>query len=351
MTATGAGPVREAVTRLVADLTATARLPPLLSAAADRLEATGWHEVATSWSRLTPTGFPVELTAGRHIEGLRWTAEVAAPEVPDTDRLFRAAELLDAHHQCPRRRLVDGLACAQSSAELRFGAWLGGRESPGADPGLKLYAELPAPGARPRGPRIEPGAELDVADVVLAAAGAAVPPGLAAALRGLPPGTRARMLGVEPGRARHELYLRLPDVDALDLVPFLHALGSPGALAGAAGGLPDGLRRLAGRRLGLSVAWSGGEVTSLTFFVSARSLFPAAPGALRALVPDLGRVRDDRVRRALVGLTPTTAREGSGERGEPAVCVGLVPAPGTRYGTDNYSGRQWRTDVSSESTS
>ncbi|MCT9010791.1 hypothetical protein [Streptomyces rhizosphaerihabitans] len=285
-------------------------LPPLLDAAVNRLESSSWPEVASTWSRLTPTGFPVELatasqsTGPRGSGGLRWTAEVAGPELPEAHRLPRAAALLAASGQAPRPDLVARLVAAQSSTALRFGAWLGGRETTGRTPGLKLYAELPSLAAAPLPGHIE------------------------AAWYRLPTGTRPRMLGVEPARGRYELYARLPSVDAFDLLTFLYAAGHPAALAVLDAGLPDGLRRLSGRRLGLSMAWTADSPITLTLFVSARTLFPMAPDALAELAPALKRVRRLDVRSALVAIGLDPARD------ELSVSVGLVPAgPGRPLGS------------------
>lgn len=49
------GAVREAVRCLAVALTGITVLPPLLDAAVDRMEGSNWPEVASIWSRLTPT--------------------------------------------------------------------------------------------------------------------------------------------------------------------------------------------------------------------------------------------------------------------------------------------------------
>ncbi len=313
--------MRDAVLRLATALTGATALPPLLGAAVDRLEASCWPEVAWRWSRLTPSGFPVELTATTGAGGLHWTAEAAGPELPETDRLHRAAALLGASGQAPLPELVALLAAAQSGADLRFGAWIGGRELPDAAPRLKLYAELPAPTEPLTEPLTGPLTEPLTGPLTMPGLAELLPDRVAAAWRRLPAGTVPRMLGVEPARGRYELYTRLPTTDVLDLVTFLHTAGHPSALRVLDDGLPDGLRRLAGRRLGLSMAWTTGSPITVALFASARTLFPTAPDTLTTMAPVLERVRDLHVRRVLVaiGLDPGHDR--------PSVSVGLVPAP------------------------
>jgi hypothetical protein len=111
-------------------------------------------------------------------------------------------------------------------------------------------------------------------------------------------------------RGRTELYLRLPMVDPHDLLPFLHGLGHEAALGTLDRALPDGLRRLAGRRLGLSVAYDNEGRIELALFATARSLFPGDPAMVTRLVPSVARLDSNRVCRGLVtlGLDPTGRR-------------------------------------------
>jgi hypothetical protein len=307
------GLMRAPVARLVSALTGTAEIPPLLSDAVDRLQSSAWYEVAARWSRLTPTGFPVELTAASWTEGVQWTAEVAPPETPDTERLLLAAALLAENRQGLHPALVEVLTSTQARGEVRFGAWVGGREAPGVVPRLKLYAEIP---------------ETTALSTKL------LPERLASAVRRLPVGARPRMLGIEPARGRREIYVRLPTVDVVDLLPFLHTVGCSVAPAVLDRRLPDGTRRLAGRRLGLSAAWRDGddaETIALTLFASARTLFPtsAASGSLDVLaawVPALHGVDGalPGVRRGLVGMGLEPGQD------ELRISVGLVPVADER---------------------
>src|SRR4051812_41850507 len=109
-------------------------LPPALDAAVARLEASTWPEVVTRWSRLTPIGFPVEFTVGEDDAVLRWTAEVAGPELAEADRLPLAVRLLAEAGQALPRELTNILHAAQCGRTLRFGAWIGGRERMEGEP-------------------------------------------------------------------------------------------------------------------------------------------------------------------------------------------------------------------------
>jgi hypothetical protein len=124
-----------------------ARVAPVLHAPAERARAaiartltpvTGsiWPEVAHSFSRLTNTGMPIEFAWSSRGAALRWTAEVAPPETPESERLDVAARAtgLDIDWT-PWRR-------AQAAGHLQYGAWIGMRH--GADGDVaKVYVELP----------------------------------------------------------------------------------------------------------------------------------------------------------------------------------------------------------------
>lgn len=267
--------MREAVLRLADGLTDGPSLPPLLDAVLERLQSSSWPEVVATWSRLTPSGFPVELTIGPTRSPLRWTAEVAGPEVSECERLPLVAMLLADNGQPMQHALLEALIATQEGADLRWGAWIGGREEPDSAGRLKLYAELPA------------GVEL---------AALLVPEPVREVLNRLPSGAEPRMLGVEPDRKRTEIYLGLPAIDALDLLPFLYVTGHASALGALERGLPDGLRRLTGRRLGLSVAFGTDNALELALFTSARTLFAVEPAQLVQLAPHFARLNSNRGR-------------------------------------------------------
>jgi hypothetical protein len=290
---------RQAVHSLATALTAVPTLPPYLDAAIGRLEASNWPEVVWTWSRLTPSGCPIELTCGPYGAQLRWTAEVAGPELPDAHRLRKAVALLEAAGQPLPPDLVHHITARQAKADLRFGAWLGGRENPiESVTRLKLYAELPHVTAH------------------------LLPQHVAAAWRRLPPETLPRILGFEPSTGKTELYARLPSIDPIDLLPFLNETDHTSALTALNRHLPDGLDRLTGRRLGISISWTHEPHLELALFVSARTLFPGAPEALSELVPSLPAIDNCRFGLVTFRLDPTG-------RTLPAA-IGLSPGAASR---------------------
>lgn len=131
------------------------RAASALDLALERVAASRWEAVAWSFSTLTGTGFPVELSFASERDEVRYTTEVAGPEATPDERLERALEVLAAlRAELP----ADGVAVAgtlQSLGELRYGCWLGGRHGRDGD-AYKLYVEVPkgtrvpvAAGARP----------------------------------------------------------------------------------------------------------------------------------------------------------------------------------------------------------
>ena len=109
---------------------------------------------------------------------------MAPPECPDDQRLGRALCFMADQGQSLPSDLARRLERHQHGRELRFGAWLGGREGAGS-PRLKLYAEL-AEGA-------------DLASIL---------PDYPVVTR-LSSALQPRMLGIEPSRQRIEAYFRL----------------------------------------------------------------------------------------------------------------------------------------------
>jgi hypothetical protein len=225
----------------------------------------------------------------------RWTAEVAGPECADTRRLGLVAAQMAAAGQPVAPALLACLEDLQSRGTLRYGAWLGGRyggnvhvDDASATPGgaaasrFKLYAEVP------RDPAFDPST--------------LVPASLRTLLAHVPRAARASMIGIEPARERVEVYFRLPALDTEDLRPVFRAAGCDRALQALEQCLPDGTRRLAGRRLGLSVAVDGYSRTEAAIVVSARTLFPACPDMLAALVPALYHVPMQVARPTLVTM-------------------------------------------------
>jgi hypothetical protein len=255
-------------------------VPSDLEAAVEVLSRSAWPEMVRHWSRLTPTGFPVELTVTDADPVLRWTAEIAGPEIAEAHRLGLAAVRLCGAGQPVQASLLDAIEAAQRGRDLRYGAWLGGRAADGAPSRLKLYAEIPSDAIfREFAP--------ELMDVVAHA----------------PQGALVRMIGVEPALSRVEVYLRLPALAPDDLRPLLTAAGHPEALDVLERGLPDGTRRLAGRRLGISVASAPRQPIDVALFASARSLFPAGPDMLRKLVPAVASMPEGLASFTLVTLS------------------------------------------------
>jgi hypothetical protein len=97
--------------------------------------------------------------------------------------------------------------------------------------------------------------------------------------------------------------LRLPIIEPDDLRPLFSAAGHVSALDALEHSLPDGTRRLVGRRLGASLASGATESIEVALFVSARSLFPAAPEMLRRLIPAIANLPETLARLTLVTLS------------------------------------------------
>jgi hypothetical protein len=134
----------------LADLAPRLRAPHLARAAASHrvllagVRASVWPEVAWSFSRVQPGGCPLEITFSTASEAVWAVAEIAGPEMPESQRLARAALLLEGLGQpLPPARLAElGLLQGHSPSALRWGAWLGARHAPTGDR-YKLYAEVP----------------------------------------------------------------------------------------------------------------------------------------------------------------------------------------------------------------
>jgi hypothetical protein len=275
-------------------------IPPDLAAVVAQLGQSAWPEMVERWSRLTPTGFPIEFTVTDADPLLRWTAEIAGPEIVDAHRFSLVARRLAMAGQPVPPLLLTALQAVQQGRDLRYGAWLGGRAIDDTRSRFKLYGEIPAGVSCHHLP---------------------LPPALREATAHAPHGTLPRMIGIEPGRSRIEIYLRLPALEFDDLRPLLSAAGHVHGLDALACRLPDGMRRLAGRRLGISLASGATTAIEVALFVSARSLFPAAPEMLRGLVPALANLPETLARLTLVTLS--LAPQGAGV----SFAVGVTLAP------------------------
>lgn len=135
-------PVAATLRRLRAVLPAQAdAAQAMLSRLLAPLAESVWPEMAWRFSSLTNTGVPVEFAWTTREAAVRWTAEVAAPETDDGERLAIAARALD----WPLDSSPTDLALwfeHQRDCRLKFGAWASARHGDGT--ATKLYADLPS---------------------------------------------------------------------------------------------------------------------------------------------------------------------------------------------------------------
>jgi hypothetical protein len=212
-----------------------------------------WPEVAWRFSRLTGDGSPVEL-AFTSDGDLRYTAEVAGPEVADHARLD-AAVAAAAHSGCPiGSEAVDRLRALQRGAPLRWGAWLSMRHGTAGDR-AKVYAETPD---STRAEELVPGA---------------------AVCRRLRRhiGGQVRMVGVDSG-GRIELYVMSPGLGVRGVDALARAVGAGDGvhhlLAVVESASRQPVRRLLkGAQLGWSVTLApDGAPLGVALLVTARAL-------------------------------------------------------------------------------
>lgn len=238
---------------------AASRAEQALSAALAATRASSWPEVAWSASNLTNTGFPVEWSWSSRDASLRWTAETAAPETPEHERLACALRVL-------RELGVDAdvppWLLAPRGADLRFGAWLGGRHDHDGDH-YKLYVEVTD------------------AEIPRRLAGEAVPAR-----------TVWRMAGLDAGAGVLELYGKLPRPEVWEIERLLaaHGLDARPAIELARRLTPwrDGDVPLS-RTAGLSLALTGNRVIAAALLVHASPLLggdAAVACKLRALAAE-----------------------------------------------------------------
>jgi len=171
-----------------------------------------WPGLAWRSSRLTGDGYPVELSFAADDPALRWTADVAGPEVDPAQRLPAAIEAITSWDPDTADLLetyAPALHAFQRAGQLRWGCWVGGR-SLGEAARWKLYIEIPPQGL----PRAGPACAL-----------------LHAVDRPHDPTTSVRMIGWDPRADRQELYVRVAHLDTLrlsrllDLAAARHRLG------------------------------------------------------------------------------------------------------------------------------
>lgn len=262
----GLAPVARALDRVEPILPVeTARARARLADTLSPITQSVWPEISHRLSLLTNTGIPVEFSWSSRHTALRWTAEVAGPEVPKADRLAIASRLAGVD--------AGWLEDIQAGRHLRYGAWLGGRHDGHSDE-LKVYGELPS-GVSALAPLRHP--VLDDLDV------------------------QWRIGGVA-SNGTIELYGRgnidRAVIDRCERIAF-----------GTTGGLPDAAAQLLGhpelpRPALLSVAIDGdGGVEALTWFGFAERLFPGLDESLAALERSCPDERRMQLLRALAAGT------------------------------------------------
>jgi hypothetical protein len=154
-----------------------------------RIERTAWPELLWSFSSLCEDRCPVEFTFSSEDDAVRYTTEVAGPELSENLRLDAACECLEELAlEPPPPAIVAEWRKIQANAVLRWGAWLGVRHK-GNNLAAKLYIEVPR--ERQWGPRP------------------------------LTPGSRLHMIGFDPSTGANEQYFRTSTLDDIELVALL----------------------------------------------------------------------------------------------------------------------------------
>jgi hypothetical protein len=123
---------------------AVAQARPAIDAILAPLRRSEWPDVAWQFSRLTASGNPVEFSFSTADPALRYTAEIAGPEVDAASRLARCTALvaeLSSGQGIPDTVAAD-IAALQAAGEPQWGAWIGGRHD-GMRSRFKLYADVP----------------------------------------------------------------------------------------------------------------------------------------------------------------------------------------------------------------
>jgi hypothetical protein len=240
-TDTGESPLQRTLAALRAAVPGpTARAESALRVLLAGVRASAWPEVAWRFSRLTTSGYPVEFACTSADSALRYTVEVAGPEVAEADRLSRALVLLARlGTPSPPTPLLAELTRIQADGDLRYGAWIGGRHDATTDR-FKVYVETPHPESS------------RIAALVVRLVGRAV------VLESRQ--VRLLMVGYDPTAARTELYFRADGLETWEL-------GRALARAGLNHRLPD-LLALLGRAVGRAAegplrAWPLGFSLSL----------------------------------------------------------------------------------------
>ncbi|MFF1819601.1 hypothetical protein ACFVWG_20035 [Kribbella sp. NPDC058245] len=211
------------------------------------LASSTWPEIAWRYGVLTATGYPVELAWTSRDLALRWTSEVAGPEVPEVDRLGIAEEL--ALKLAGVRLDLARWSELQSGRPLRWGAWLGLRQLDNVQR-AKVYLELPS-GKVAAGPWSEACTQF------------------AARLGDL----TWRMAGVNDDGSV-ELYARTPELTWPDLTAAANLIGAEGNLSALVRELIEHNRAAPPRPSGLSLVLDpSGAPVAVTWFAIAKLIW------------------------------------------------------------------------------
>lgn len=218
-------------------------------------------------SRLTGDGFPLEFVFSSLDTSIRYTCEVAVPEVAPGERLRCARGLLNALGQSSALPLA-GLQ--EDCRHLAWGAWLGGRHTASADR-YKIYLEAPEKLTPPA--RRELRGMLGRYQAVIESQSYSL-----------------RIAGIDPVSEKIELYFRGRSLEPQELRGLLGFSGMADQEQALFSLLEEASQhpareRLPGTQHGFSISLApAGDVETFTFFVFARSLFGADPNTRSALL-------------------------------------------------------------------
>ena len=233
-----------------------------------------WPEVAWSFSRLTGDGFPLEFTLSSLDATVRYTAEVAGPEVAEVERLPCALELIDRlGGVVPAAHITRLLHQVQAAWPLSYGAWIGGRHDHFGDR-FKVYVEVPRTGMR------------EAQDLVRATIAHQPLPNLS--------NPEFRLIGYEPGEKRFECYFQIDRLETWELERLMGQAGLAERKTSLLNLLAESYHRpvqstIPDENLGFSFSYSlAGGPTVFSFFTYARSVF-GSDANIRLRLLELGK--------------------------------------------------------------
>ena len=248
--------------------------------------ASTWPEVAWRSSPLTGTGYPVELAWASRDAALRWTSEVAGPEVPTHERLPLCGSA--AASLTGMALAVSAWTAIQRERSLSWGAWLCLRLL-GGERRAKVYVELPPHSRLP-----QPWAKTSDR------------------LAGAVPGLLWRMAGCNEDGSL-ELYARVPQPRSALLPTLAGLVGDDGAMERVVGAMLGPRQPSGGSGLpspsGLSITMSvDATPLAVTWFSFAKALWSSDARATAALT----RLCEEAVVRAAPGSLPLYAALAAG---------------------------------------